>query len=139
MHELLCALKMIQDNVKILHRNLVGDKFFGLHEVLGEYYDELGEMADDVIEIAIALGEVEPNIIVASEAYPSINTATISEGFSYDEALSYVSKYFNDLIDLFKEAKKGIPDFIKAKFDEYQYYLFKEANYKIEHMMREKK
>ena len=139
MHELLCALKMIQDNVKILHRNLIGDKFFGLHEVLGEYYDELGDMADDVIEIAIALGEVEPNIIVASESYPSINTATISDGFSYDEALSYVSKYFNDLIDLFKEAKKGIPDFIKAKFDEYQYYLFKEANYKIEHMMREKK
>ena len=110
MHELLCALKMIQDNVKILHRNLVGDKFFGLHEVLGEYYDELGDIADDVIEIAISLGEVEPNIIVASESYPSINTATISEGFSYDEALSYVSKYFNDLIDLFKEAKKGIPD-----------------------------
>lgn len=139
MHELLCALKIIQDNLKILHRNLIGNKFFGLHEILGEYYDKLGDIADDVIEIAIALGEVEPNIIVASESYPSINTATISEGFSYDEALSYVSKYFNDLIDLFKESKKGIPDFIKAKFDEYQYYLFKEANYKIEHMMRETK
>jgi DNA-binding ferritin-like protein len=136
MEELLCMIKVIEDNVRILHRNVIGNNFMGIHNVIGDYYEELDEMADDLVEIAIAMGLREPNIVKAAELYPCIPTNRIMDGFTSVEAMSYVSKYFNDLIEAMKNAKKGLPDFVKAKLDEYQYWLYKEANYKIAQLLK---
>ena len=137
MEELMCMLKIISDNIRILHRNLKGSHYMGIHSYLGDLYEEIDEMCDDIVEISIASGLTEPNVVKAAEIYPCISTNRLMKGFTAKEALSFVYKYFNDLIDAMKNAKKGVPDFIKAKLDEYQYWLFKEANYKIERELTE--
>lgn len=127
MRKLLSMLKVIPDNVRVLHRNLVGPVWFADHEELGEIYGELDGIADDVIEIAISLGNKEPSLAEAAQEYQSIGGAE----YGNEEAWRMLQAM---LLDLHAElgAQEGkVPGDVWNKLEEHQYYLNKLANYKV--------
>ncbi len=67
--DLTSYLKIVYQNLGTLHHNLVGKSFFVIHPLLGEWYNEIGEMTDDLIERGIPLGFAEPSIKDAVLAY----------------------------------------------------------------------
>ena len=138
MRKLICTLKVIQDNIRILHRNLTGPNFMGTHNFLGDYYEEIDEMADDVIELGISLGEQEPNLVEAAEEYQCIPANRIMKRFTQTEAVTMVIKYFDDLINLFESVRNKVPTYIAAKFDGYQEYHHKESKYKLAHLLEKR-
>jgi DNA-binding ferritin-like protein len=128
MEKLMSMLKVIYENLHVLHRNVIGPVWFGDHETLGNYYEKIEEFKDDTIEIAISLGHQEPSLAKAVEDYESIGGY---KPYSAVEAYELSRKYFTDLINAYEEVRKDLPEYISAKFDEYQYWLKKEADYKI--------
>ena len=129
MERLMSALKVYTHNLQVIHRNLIGDGWFSDHELIGSYYEELGEMMDDVIEIAMAFGEKEPSLAVALIDHESLS------GFDMQnyEAFTHIQNIFHTLINRFEEVKetRDLPSDVISKFEEYQYWLRKEADYKI--------
>ena len=91
----------------------------------------MDEIQDDVCEIAISLGYDEPTLgsIVGSPLpYPSL-----PKGMKYDStrAFEFAYNYFVDLMKEFESIKDTVPADVYAHFEEYIYWLRKEANYKI--------
>ncbi len=132
MRKLLSMLKVIPDNVRVLHRNLIGPGWFADHEELGEIYGMLDGMADDVTEIAISMGNQEPSLAEAAAEYQSIS----GTGYPNAEAFGMLRSM---LLDLHAElgAQEGqVPGDVWNKLEEYQYELNKLANYKIAQRLR---
>ena len=125
--DLIACLKITEDNIKILHHNLVGDNWFGDHEVLGEWYDKVGEIEDDVIEIIMSLGGKDMSI---SEVVEHCESIEVRE-YSNNEAFEIVREHFEKLIKEFQDLKDIVPGDVYSKFEEYIYYFRKEVNYKI--------
>lgn len=48
-------------NLRGLHWNIVGDKFFELHELYEEYYDEVADKIDEIAERIVMLGFTPAN------------------------------------------------------------------------------
>jgi DNA-binding ferritin-like protein len=138
MKKLLGTLKVIQDNVRMVHRNLVGPGWFADHKEFGKMYDAIDEMADDVIEIAISLGVEEPNLSESVSLYEPLPS-----GKKYDNATAFklIEAMFMDLHGVFEEEKsaEGLPGEVFNQFEEYQYFLRKTAKYKIAHRLSEPK
>ncbi len=128
MYKLMCSLKVIQDNIRILHRNLKGSNWYGTHEVLEDYYEAIDDIADDVIEIGIMLGIVEPNLSMAVDEYKPFLT---SRKYTEVEAYRLLYKMFMDVVELVEQAKPNLADDISSKLEEYQFYCRKEAMFKI--------
>ena len=60
--KLLAYLKIAYHNLTTLHRNLVHDAgWFGNHEQLGDWYNQISDQLDDLPETGIALGVAEPS------------------------------------------------------------------------------
>ena len=58
---LLCFMKILVQNMGILHRNLIEDEaWFANHKQIDKWQGELIEQTDDLIETGIALGFKEP-------------------------------------------------------------------------------
>ena len=127
LEKLMSALKVYTHNVQVIHRSLTGDGFFADHEVMCEYYKELQLMTDDVIEIASSFGFKEPSLEVALIDHESLSGFDVK---NY-EAFVHIQRIFQKLITIFDEVKEFLPDDVISKFEEYQYWLRKEANYKI--------
>jgi DNA-binding ferritin-like protein len=127
MEELMSVLKIFTHNLQVIHRNLTGDGWFADHELIGGYYEELGEMTDDVIEIAMTFGHLEPNLETATNFYPSLSGFKVTNR----DAFEHIQRMFTTLLDIFEKSKDGLPVDVTSKFEEYQYWLRKEANYKI--------
>ena len=138
MKKLLGALKVIQDNIRMVHRNLVGPGWFADHELFGEFYEEIDKMADDVIEIAISLGVEEPNLSEAVSLYQPLPSG---KKHSNDTAFRLIEAMFMDLHGIFEEEKKSesLPGEVFNQFEEYQYFLRKTAKYKIAHRLSQPK
>jgi DNA-binding ferritin-like protein len=126
--KLISMLKVVYGNLHVIHRNLKGEDWFPVHELFGEYYEKIEDFKDDTIEIFISMGVKEPSEAEAIQHYESISGG---EGFSPDQAFALAKKYFNDLHAQFELINPSMPNDVKAKFEEYQYWLRKEANYKI--------
>ena len=127
MEKLMSVLKVATHNLQVVHRNLTGAGWFSDHELIAKYYKELGEMTDDVIEIAMTFDFLEPDLETALEELSSLSGAPISNR----EAFEYIQIIFLRLLDIFEDSKEGLPVDVTSKFEEYQYWLRKEANYKI--------
>jgi DNA-binding ferritin-like protein len=127
MNKLLSTLKVITENLEVLHHNVVGKNFFIVHELLKEYYDKISEITDDLIEIGISIGIKEPHIIEAGNIYKFLDI----KKYTTDESFQILDKFFTDLLNLFIETRKDLPEDILSKFDDYTYYIRKEVNYKI--------
>ena len=52
--ELLKLFKVANQNIQILHRNLIGANWFGDHEQLGEYYEHVQNDIDAFCETGIS-------------------------------------------------------------------------------------
>jgi len=127
MEKLISTLKIATHNLQVIHRNLIGDGWFSDHELIAEYYEELREITDDVIEIAMTFDLKEPSLETALKYYNSIGGFTVTNR----DAFEHIKRMFNELLEIFEESKEGLPVDVTSKFEEYQYWLRKEANYKI--------
>ena len=122
-------LKIVYQNLGTLHHNLVGKSFFVIHPLLGEWYEKIGEMADDLIERGIPLGYAEPSIKDAVRAYSSELLSV--ENRECEDTIKLTQMNFITLVEKMTMAKDGLPVDVQSKIDEYIYYLRKEADYKM--------
>lgn len=129
MYDLISKLKITTHDLQILHRHLVGESWFPDHELIEEYYNELAEMTDDIAEIAIAMGFREPGLVESIGVQEPLKI----EKRNSKTTFQIIQDLFIDLIVLFDDTKDSInlPDIV-SKLEEYQYWLRKEATYKIE-------
>ena len=130
--KLLMYLKIAYHNLTTLHRNLVHDAgWFGNHEQLGDWYNQISDQLDDLTETGIALGIAEPSIKDAVLAYSG--DVITCEPRELPETLRMTQDIFHRIIDLMQDAEKTAPAAIANKLQEYEYHWNKEANYKIAH------
>lgn len=122
-------LKIVYQNLGTLHHNLVGKSFFVIHPLLGEWYEQIGEMTDDLIERGIPLGHAEPSIKDAILAYS--NELLSVENRECEDTIRLTQMNFITLVEKMTMAKDGLPVDVQNKIDEYIYYLRKEADYKM--------
>ncbi|MDR0729062.1 MAG: DNA starvation/stationary phase protection protein [Prevotellaceae bacterium] len=71
---LLANYQVFYTNLRGLHWNIRGDKFYELHGLYEEYYDDVAEKVDEVAERIVMLGGVPANTF---SVY--LKTATIKE------------------------------------------------------------
>lgn len=132
--ELLKALKSYKESLFTLHHNVVGVNFFPDHEKLGEYYDKVSDIADDLIEIGRAIDIVEPSISESIKAYAVIEIKPRTGV----ESFRIVQDLFNVLIDGVDELtdENELPYDITSKLQEYQSWFRKEADYKLANLLQ---
>lgn len=128
LRELMGVLKVTYENLHVLHRNVEGENFEQIHELLSDYYEEIEDIKDDIIEISLSMGYDEPSMSDSLQYCEEIPTTS---KFDEKEALEMVKTSFMKIHGLMETVKASLPSDVAAKFDEYQYYLRKEANYKI--------
>ena len=130
--KLLAYLKIAYHNLTTLHRNLVHDAgWFGNHEQLGDWYNQISDQLDDLTETGIALGIAEPSIKDAVLAYSG--DVITCESRELPETLRMTQDIFHRIIDMMQDAEKTVPAAIANNLQEYEYHWNKEANYKIAH------
>ena len=130
--KLLAYLKIAYHNLTTLHRNLVHDAgWFGNHEQLGDWYNQISDQLDDLTETGIALGIAEPSIKDAVLAYSG--DVITCEPRELPETLRMTQDIFHRIIDMMQDAEKTVPAAVSNKLQEYEYHWNKEANYKIAH------
>ena len=132
--ELIKYLKVCDQNIQTLHRHLRSNTFFEEHEILGEYYEKMGEFVDMFVELGMANGYGDVSI---SDAIASYELLPIQD-YSRKEAFIYVFKAFNEIIRIMEEIKPAMKNYVVSKFEEIQYYLDIEANYKIKRLFEAK-
>ena len=67
--KLLAYLKIAYNNLTTMHRNLVHDDgWFGNHEQLGDWYNQISDQLDDLTETGIALGMAHENVVAVFHA-----------------------------------------------------------------------
>lgn len=131
---LICALKVIGANIRTLHRNLKGGNWFSDHELLAKYYEEVDELEDSVVETLMFLGN--PDVSMA-DAVRLFKVLEVKDYNAY-EAFSIVRVYFKKLIEMFDAVKESVPADVASKFEEYQYNLRLEADYKLARFLADK-
>lgn len=124
---LIATLKISLDNMSILHRNIIGENWFGIHKTLEEYYDMIADILDDVAEIAISLGYRELSV---EECVKIVSSLGVRD-FSCREALEIAAGIFKDLMSKFEACYEMVPEDVKGKFQEYVYTIRKETEYKL--------
>lgn len=128
-----CALKAYRDGLWIIHHNLKDDDFFAIHERFGDYYDKIGEFADDVIEMGITLGVQEPTLKDVVDAYGVVFPS--GHLVNEIEALNFAKSWFDKLYAGFEGIRDQLPKCVESKFDDYENWLYKEARYLIPHRL----
>lgn len=134
--ELIGSMKVMSDNLRIIHKYVSGKTFQSAHEKIEEYYDYLDEARDDITEILIALGYNEPNIAKSLEACPAVEVRPMET----HEAYSLCKGYFLRLVSLIEEIKSeeyGIPNDVRSQFETYQYQFRKYGAYLIKRELGE--
>jgi len=131
--DLIGYLKITSQNLKTLHRHLVGGNWFGDHEKLAEYYEYIDEMEDAVVEISIALGKecCDMSIADAAEKFAVLSG---DKKYKADEAFTLTKIYFEKLqrlVEGFKSENPDLPSGVVSKLDEYSYWLFLESKFKL--------
>ena len=130
--KLLMYLKIAYHNLTTLHRNLVHDAgWFGNHEQLGDWYNQISDQLDDLTETGITLGFAEPSIKDAVLAYSG--DVITCEPRELPETLRTAQGIFHRVVDMMQDAEKAVPAAVANKLQEYEYHWNKEANYKIDH------
>lgn len=127
--KLVMYLKILQSNLAVLHHNIVGSGWFEAHGVIGGYESEIAGMTDDLIERGIALGYKEPTI---AESVLAFQTDVLpADKRERDESYRIVMEAFRSAGGLMQAAEPIVPDDVMNKLQEMEYWLNKEANYKL--------
>lgn len=124
--ELLKMLKVYNHNAQILHRHLIGDNWFGNHEVFGNYYDHIQSDIDELCELGLSIEIDEPTIQESLESYKELE---IKDRDS-KESFKIIKDYFNNIIAQINRIG-GIPEDVINKLQEKQEYYRVEADYKL--------
>lgn len=134
---LIAYLKILYHNLTTLHRNLVNDPaWFGNHEQIGEWYDSVSEEIDDLAETGIALGYTEPGIKESLLGFS--NECLPVQPREPEESFRLILGYFHTTINMMRAAEPIVPAAVANKLQEYEYYLQKEADFKISAAIGEK-
>lgn len=129
-YERLCAfIKVVYENIFVLHHNLVGGNWFSDHERLGDFYEKIGGYADTLIEAGLMIGYREPSI---SEAVLQFSGDVIP-AVDRDAKESYriVYEAFRSIAGMIDEAKSIVPPDVANKLEEISFDLNILANYQI--------
>ena len=130
--KLLAYLKIAYHNLTTLHRNLVHDAgWFGNHEQLGDWYNQISDQLDDLTETGISLGFAEPSIKDAVLAYSG--DVITCEPRELPETLRTAQGIFHRVVDMMQDAEKTVPAAVADELQEYEDHGNKEAYYKIAH------
>ena len=101
----LANLNVLYRKVQNYHWNVVGDKFFSIHEKLEEYYDAINKQIDDVAERILSIGGRPLGTLKDYLAVTTIKEAANRE-ISIPEAVADVEKEFETMLKLVKEVKE---------------------------------
>lgn len=89
-------LKIVYQNLTVLHHNMTGHGFYVIHPMFGEFYDKVGEINDALIEREMLNNVTEPSIKDAVLAY---NDAVESvEPIDCNDALNKANDMFTTII-----------------------------------------
>lgn len=131
--DMLKYLKALYHDVSVLHHNIKGANFFANHEALGDMYESISDMLDDLIELGMTIGILEPSIEDSLKYKPTIPVRL----YTANEAFSIVVDEFKKAIELIEGAKGFVPGDIRAKMDEYQHTLRIDGLYKAQMLLEE--
>lgn len=130
--ELLKLFKVANQNIQILHRNLIGANWFGDHEQLGEYYEHVQNDIDAFCETGNSFGVIEPTMSDALNSYAEIEIKDRNSKESYE----IVSQIFNDIIAQINRIV-DVPADVINKLQEAQIYYRVNASFKIARAIKE--
>lgn len=131
---LLAYLKIAYHNMTTLHRHLSDDPgWFGNHEKLSEWYEDIGEQIDDLVETGLALGYTEPSIKDAVLMYS--NDIISGENRELKETLRMAMEIIRSIAGMMQAAEPIVPASVQNKLQEYEYEWNKIANYMIAHAL----
>ena len=127
--KMLMYLKIMMCNLAILHHNVIGEGWFEAHEHIEEWQEDIREYLDNLIERGIALGYQEPTI---AEAVLAFQTDVLpADKRRRDETYRIVMEYMRSAAGLMQASETIVPVDVQNKLQEIEYYLNKEANYKL--------
>ena len=125
---MIACLKIAYNDVSVLHHNVIGTSFFGIHEELNSVYDNLADMIDDLVESGMTVEVLEPSISESLALCPCIE---VKGRNAKETAITFVG-VINNVLQAMEDCKNELPfSDIVNKIEEYQYYLRKEALYKF--------
>ena len=128
-HKMLMYLKIMMCNLAILHHNVIGEGWFEAHEHIEEWQEDIREYLDNLIERGIALGYQEPTI---AEAVLAFQTDVLpADKRRRDETYRIVMEHMRSAAGLMQASETIVPVDVQNKLQEIEYYLNKEANYKL--------
>jgi starvation-inducible DNA-binding protein len=107
---LLADYQVFYTNLRGLHWNIRGDKFYELHELYEEYYDEVAEKIDEIAERIVMLGGVPANTF--SDYLKVSRVKEVSGVFDWKTGVSNVLGTIQLLLD---ELRALLPLAIQAK------------------------
>lgn len=124
--DLLKMLKVYNHNIQILHRHLIGENWFGNHEVLGNYYEHIQEDIDELCELGLSIEVDEPTIQESLNAYDELEIKNRDS----KESFKITKDYFNIIVAQINRIK-NVPDDVINKLQEKQEYYRVEADFKL--------
>jgi len=136
LQRLLAALTLFQQNLKILHWNIVGIDFDSTHALLGDYYDDFEDFIDDTAEFCKTLNVSVLNLndVISILEQDSISFVSLNgdESFTSKDCFVQISDMFEILIKIYDDvlAVGNIPGSIVNKMQEHQQWLRKECQFK---------
>lgn len=126
-------LKVLYQDLSVLHHNITGASFISNHEFIADLYEEVGEMTDNLIELGMTIGLLEPSIEESLEFKSSIPVRF----YSSRESFTLIVEEFKRAIELMDGAKIFVPDDIKNKIEEHEYTLRINGLYKAQMLLEE--
>lgn len=131
--KLIATIKAVGINLRTLHRNLTGGNWFTIHELVGDWYDQLDELEDKIVENLISLGSFDVKIDTDAIIEP--------KEFTEEEVLQLIRGMFDSLMNLSTATRQTIelPTSVAPVFDELENFLQVEGKYKLDHYFGEVK
>ncbi|MDR2651551.1 MAG: DNA starvation/stationary phase protection protein [Prevotellaceae bacterium] len=99
--ELLANYQVFYTNLRGLHWNIKGDKFYDLHGIYEEYYNEIAEKIDEAAERIVILGGTPENNF--SEYLKVSEVKEISHVFDWKTGVQNVIKTLQLLVSKLRE------------------------------------
>lgn len=126
---MLMYLKIMMCNLAVLHHNAAGEGWFEVHRELDRWQHDISGHMDDLIERGIALGYQEPTISEAVLTFTPDILPACKRG--REETYKIVMECMRSAAGLMQASEAIVPPDVQNKLQEIEYYLNKEANYKL--------
>ena len=126
---MLAFLKVLQCNLAVLHHGVSGVGWFEVHGYLDDVQEKLAELTDDLIEAGIALGFTEPTIADAILLFQRDVLPAVKR--ERKETYSITREAFRSTAGLMQSAEGIVPASVANRLQECEYWLNKEADYKL--------